>query len=243
MKALILAAGLGTRLKPLTDRIPKALVKIGDKTLLDLTIERLKSAGATKIVVNIHHHGEQIIRHIAERYAPGEILISDERNELLDTGGGLRQAASLFTATCEPILIHNVDILHNADLKAFYAFGSKLPVTLMVSQRETSRYLLFDETNKLMGWTNVKTGEIRTPYKNLDINKTKAYAFSGIHCFSPSLIPFMKEFPHSFPIMDFYLSKCAEIAVYAYPVEQLHLLDVGKTDSLATAEQFLQEQV
>ncbi len=239
MKALILAAGLGTRLRPLTDSRPKALVTIDGQTLLDITIGRLVAAGADDIVVNVHHFGEQIIEHIATHHYPVSVKVSDERTHLLDTGGGLRRAAALFAPTPDPILIHNVDILHNADLRAFYAAGATADALLLVSRRETSRYLLFDKTGRLVGWTNIKTGAVRSPHPSLRPECCQRYAFSGIHCVSPRLIDDMAGWPEAFPVMDFYLDACARRDVRAFPVEGLRLLDVGKTASLAAAHDFL----
>lgn len=234
MKAMIFAAGLGTRLRPLTDHLPKALVSIKGRTLLDMTIDRLVSAGATEIVVNVHHFADLIERHLAAHTYPVPIRTSDERAELLDTGGGLRHAAPLFTADGAPILIHNVDILHNADLRSFYAAAPEADVLLLVSRRETSRYLLFDDDLRLVGWTNVKTGEVRSPYSDLDVARCQRFAFSGIHRFSPRLFPLMADEPAVFPIVDFYLRHCATTRIVAHPVEGLELLDVGKTAVLET---------
>lgn len=236
---MIFAAGLGTRLKPLTDSMPKALVPVDGKTLLDITINRLVAAGATEIVVNVHHFGEQIIAHLQQHSYPVPVRISDERSQLLDTGGGLRQAVPLFGAPDGPVLLHNVDILHNADLSAFCAASDASGITLMVSDRPTSRYLLFNDDLRLVGWTNVQTGEVRSPYDALDISSLRRYAFSGIHCFSPAVFPLLQDWPSRFPIMDFYLRECARIPIKAWPVEGLRLLDVGKTDSLSAATEFL----
>lgn len=240
MKSMIFAAGLGTRLKPLTDTMPKALVHVGDRPLLDITIDRLLAAGATEIVVNVHHFGSQIIDHIASRSYPVAVRVSDERNELLDTGGGLHKAAALFSDTDEPILIHNVDILHNADLAHFYESSREEAVSLLVSSRTTSRYLLFDDDNCLMGWTNVATGEVRSPHAGLDISRLHRYAFSGIHTFSPRLFEYMKSWPAKFPIMDFYLSICDKVKVKAFLKPDLRLLDVGKQSTLSDAEHFVE---
>jgi len=239
MKAMIFAAGLGTRLKPLTDHLPKALVRVGDTTLLDLTIRRLIAAGATELVVNVHHFAQQIIAYLAAATYPISIEISDESRQLLDTGGGLRQATSLFTPTSQPILIHNVDILHNADLKAFYRAGQEADVLLMVSRRPSSRRLLFDERLRLVGWTNTQTGEVRSPIVGLRPSDCQQFAFSGIHCFSPRVFPLMNDYPAAFPIMDFYINRCASLAIRGYVVDDLQLLDVGKTQSLAAAQSFL----
>ncbi len=241
MKALIFAAGLGTRLKPLTDTLPKALVPIAGHTLLDLTIDRLEKAGATEIVVNVHHFGEKIIEHLATHTYNARITVSDERAALLDTGGGLRQALPLFNSGDSPILIHNVDILHNADLAAFYAEARQHDITLMVSNRETTRYLLCDEEDNLVGWTNTQTGEVRSPYDLKSIDHLHRYAFSGIHCVSPRIAPLLTDYPQKFPIMDFYLSRCDKLRIKTIPNPTLRLLDVGKIDTLAAAEAFVEE--
>ncbi len=241
MKAMIFAAGLGTRLKPLTDTRPKALVTVGGRTLLDITIERLITAGATNIVVNTHHFGEMIAAYLRNRDYEADISISDESRELLNTGGGLKHALPLFPPTQDSILIHNVDILHNADLKTFYTKAGNNDVTLLVSQRETSRYLLFDEESNLVGWTNIRTGEVRSPYPKLDLNAVHKFAFSGIHCVNPRIGRRMNLWPEKFAIMDFYLQECRNLKIKAYPVKGLRLLDVGKTDSLHAAETFLKQ--
>ena len=239
MKALIFAAGLGTRLKPLTDHMPKALVEVDGRPLLDITIQRLIEAGATEIVVNVHHFAQQIVDHIAANSYGVPVRISDESAALLDTGGGLRAAAHLFTPSPDPILIHNVDILHNADLRAFVAAAQADPVTLLVSRRTTTRYLLFDADRRLVGWTNTTTGEVRSPYGQIDPSHFTPLAFSGIHCFSPSALPLLDAYPEKFPIMDFYLQACRDLPIRAYCLDDLRLLDVGKLSSLAGAEAFL----
>lgn len=240
MKAMIFAAGLGTRLKPLTDIVPKALVRVCGRPLLDICMARLLAAGATEIVVNVHHLGAQIIDFVASRAWPVPVRVSDERAALLDTGGGLFKASALFSGSPEPILIHNVDILHNADLAAFYVQSANKAVSLMVSERATSRYLLFDDDLRLVGWTNISTGEVRSPYPDLDVSRLHRYAFSGIHTFSPALFPLMSSWPSRFSIMDFYLSVCDKVDIFAYPVSGLQLLDVGKQNTLSAAERFLE---
>ena len=239
MKALVFAAGLGTRLKPITDRLPKALVPVDGRPLIDRTIERLIGAQASEIVVNVHHFGARIIDFLAVQNYPVSVKISDERAKILDTGGGLKKALACFSDTDDPILGHNVDILHNADLTALYRASMPVQVTLMVSDRPTSRYLLFDETGRMCGWTNIKTGEVRTPYDHLDMAKMRRLAFSGIHCVKPEVVRMMNTMPEVFPIMDFYISRCREIDIRAYVPENLRLLDVGKIDSLSAAEDFV----
>lgn len=236
---MLFAAGLGTRLRPLTDHMPKALVPVGGRPLLDITIERLHQAGAEEIVVNTHHFADQIIKHINTHDYDARIIISDESHQLLDTGGGLKKALPLFTAE-EPILIHNVDILSNADLASFYNNNLDADITLMVSQRDTQRYLLFDDNMRLVGWTNIATGEVRTPHPNLNIDNCQKYAFSGIHIIHPRITTYMAAWPEAFPIMQFYLQHCHQLNIHGAVQKDLQLLDVGKQDSLKAAEQFLQ---
>lgn len=241
MRALIFAAGLGTRLRPLTDRMPKALVPVDGQPLLWHTIHRLVEVGAEELVVNVHHFGQQIIDYLAEHEWPVPIHVSDEREALLDTGGGLRRAIPLFAERDAPILIHNVDILSDAPLRAFYAESADVDVQLMVSRRDTQRYLLFDERMRLVGWTNVATGEVRSPHADLDVNACRKLAFSGIHCVSPRLREAMAGYPPAFPIMQFYLEQCDRLNIRGYEMEHLHLLDVGKVQTLAVAEDFVRK--
>lgn len=165
-QAMIFAAGLGTRLKPLTDKMPKALVPVGGVTLLEHVITRLKAAGYVRIVVNVHHFASQIVDFLAANDNFGvDIRISDESEQLLETGGGVRKAIPLF-ADDEPVLIHNVDILDNVDYNWFARQHlSDEDAVLLVSRRATSRYLIFDNAMRLMGWTNTTTGEIKSPYE------------------------------------------------------------------------------
>lgn len=238
MKAMLFAAGLGTRLKPLTDRMPKALVSVAGRTLLEHTLNKLQRVGVDEVVVNVHHFGEQIIDFIATHDFGMQVYVSDERDALLDTGGGLRRAAHFFDKANGPILLHNVDILSNADLGTFYESAKPFPITLLVSERVTSRYLLFDEDMNLKGWINVETGEVRTPYENLDIQSLRKYAFSGIHAFSPLMFSRINSYPTKFPIIDFYLSECNQIQIKGFLVDNLQLVDVGKYATLQSAEQF-----
>ena len=242
MKAMIFAAGLGTRLKPLTDRMPKALVPVAGKPLLQIQMEKLKAAGFTDVVINVHHFSTQIIRFIEENHAFGlRVSFSDETASLLETGGAVKKAARLLaTDGEEPFLIHNVDILSNVDLHRFCsreAMGHA--ASLLVSRRPSKRQLLFDEDNRLVGWQNIETGEVRTPYSDLDVLHCSQYDFSGIHLFSPRLFRYFPDWPDKFSIVDFYLSLCAKEPIYGIPLQGLKLMDVGKLDTLTMADQFL----
>ena len=257
MQAMIFAAGLGTRLKPLTDTMPKALVSVGGEPLLKRVIHNLSVAGVDRIVVNVHHFAQQIIDYLKENDNFGlDIRISDESAGLLETGGGIKHAAPLF-APDAPILIHNVDILSNVDLRHFYQRAGGLLKTdastdvsaptsadapdalLLVSERKTQRYLLFDDTMRLVGWTNIATGEVKSPYPDLDPKVCRMYAFAGIHALSPRMIPLMNQFPDRFSIIDFYLQTCATHRIEGFAKDDLQLMDIGKLDTLAQAEEFL----
>ena len=245
-QAMILAAGLGTRLKPLTDTMPKALVPVGGKPLLEWNIRKLQAQGYDRFVINIHHFAQQIRDYVAQQdYAP-LVHFSDETSQLLETGGGLNHAQDLFSDE-EPILIHNVDILDNVDYGWFARqHQSDEDAVLLVSQRKTKRYLLFDNAMHLMGWKNIETGEIKSPYEY--VRRTglsqhgeplNMFAFSGIHSFSPRLFPLMDRFPDRFSIIDFYLSVCHRSHIVGLVKPDLNVLDVGKLDSLEQAEKFL----
>ena len=228
-QAMIFAAGLGTRLKPLTDTMPKALVRVGGQPLLWHVIQKLKTAGYERIVVNVHHFADQIVDYLRLNNNFGlDFRISDETSQLLETGGGIKKALPLFDPT-EPILIHNVDILSNLDLSNLHADAP----LLVVSQRKTKRYLQFDDTMRLTGWKNVETGEVKG-------REGHPLAFSGIHVFHPSLIPLLDEWPDRFPIIDFYLSICHRSRIVGLVKNDLQLMDVGKIETLDQAEKFIQ---
>ena len=241
MKAMIFAAGLGTRLKPITDTLPKALVPVGGEPLLAHVIRKLVSAGYDHLVVNVHHFPDQIIGYLQQHDFGVPIDISDERDGLLETGGGVAHARPFLEG--EPFLVHNVDILSNLDLAWFRAqHRPDALATLLVSERETSRYLLFREDGRLAGWTNVTTREVRSPYPDLDPSACRRLAFSGIHYMGAGIFQAMDALgmPARFPIMDFYLKACDRYPIYAAIPPFLRLLDVGKQDTLAAAEDFLQ---
>jgi len=239
---MIFAAGLGTRLKPLTDHMPKALVPVAGKPILEHVIGKLKAAGFDEVVINVHHFADQIIDFLKEKDNFGiRIWISDESEELLDTGGGIKKAAPYFD---EPFLVHNADILSNIDLKAMYNYHltSSNDATLLVNPRKTVRYLLFDEGNRLQGWVNKDTMQTKPEGLVYHPEVQKEYAFGGIHVISPTLFKYMGDgWTGKFSIMDFYLRTCHEAQLGGYVKEDLQLIDIGKPDTLAKAEDFIRQ--
>ena len=238
-RAMIFAAGLGTRLKPLTDTMPKALVPVCGKPLLQYQLEKLMAAGFTDIVINVHHFADMIEEWCQQNPMRCRILFSDEREKLLETGGGIKHAAPLLCDAQDGFLIHNVDILSNVDLSAFKDAGRGRAATLLVSERETQRYLLFDDDMRLVGWTNVTTGEVRSPYENLNPKNYHKFAFAGVHYMNPGLFKYFDRFADKFGIIDFYLSVCKDEPIYGYVQPDLRILDVGKLDTLKAAEEFV----
>ena len=246
MKAMIFAAGLGSRLKPLTDTMPKALVPVAGCPMLEHVILKLKASGFTEIVINIHHFGEQIIDFLKTNNDFGlTIHISDERDRLLDTGGGIRKARLFFENSGEPFLLHNVDILSDMNLKELYDFHmqSGSVATLLASRRTTSRYLLFNTERKLRGWINKDTGQVKPEGFHYDESLYREYAFSGIHVFSPAVFRLMEapRWEGKFSIMDFYLATCGQTDYSGYLAEKLELIDIGKPETLARAEEFVKK--
>lgn len=236
MEAMIFAAGLGTRLRPLTNDRPKALVEVCGKTLLQHCIEMLIGNGATRIVINVHHFAEMMKTHIANLKYNIDIQISDESQLLLDTGGGLKKAIGLFSGK-EPIVIANVDILTNIDLRQMMQqhIDSKADATLAIRQRQSSRQLLFDTDWQLGGWQNIKTGESIIVSKSKQL---KPFAFSGIHIMSPTLFD---KFPADevFPIIPHYLSLAKKHKIIGYQHDNDYWFDAGSVEKIAEAEKFL----
>jgi NDP-sugar pyrophosphorylase family protein len=236
MKSMILAAGLGSRLKPRTDSTPKALINIKRKTLLEIGINNLIKNGFDKIIINVHHHSKQIIQFLNENKFAAEITISDETDKLLDTGGGLKNAKWFFNDN-SPFLVYNVDIISNLDLKKLYTFhtNSSAIATLVVRKRESGRYLLFNSKNILCGWRNTKTGETKLI---LSDKLQYEFAFSGIQVIDPKIFSLMPD-ENVFSLIDLYLKVGFKHIISAFIDDESYWLDVGKPENLKAAENIL----
>ena len=227
--AMILAAGLGTRLKELTHDKPKALVEINGKTLLQRTIETLIDNDFERIVINVHHFGNQIIDFVRTHQFDAEILISDEQQQLMDTGGGIVQATPFFTDT-EAVLIHNVDIISNVNLKSQYQdfILSGNDAWLLTQDRETARKLLFNAENQLIGWKNKTSGQYK--WVNNVTENYKERAFSGMHIFKPSLFADFEKKPVS--VIDLYLNLARYKQIISKEIQTNLWFDLGKIEQL-----------
>lgn len=270
MKALIFAAGLGTRLKPLTDNKPKALVSLCGKPMLQMQLMNLYSFGFDDITINVHAFGEQVeeyvesfIKDFSNEIPNGNltIRISKEYDLLRETGGGIFHAEQFLSD--EPFLVHNVDIFSNANPRQLYQdaieqFNSdpKIISSIAVSKRKTDRYFLFDEEDNLVAWENRKTGEVKSPFKNLkalslaelDDMKLQKFPFAGLHVISPKVFPIMKKYvekigTEKFSIIDFYLWASSRYSVKGVELRGLKLCDVGKIEHIAQAEEFIKSQI
>ena len=235
--AFIFAAGLGTRLKPLTDSKPKALVTVDDKALIDIVIDNLSAQGVGNFVVNVHHFAGQIVDALKNR---NNVAFSDETDLLRDTGGAVKHARNLLKSNY--FLVHNVDIISNFSLDFLLRnMHQNAMATLLVSERNTSRYLLFNDDMRLVGWTNISTGEVKSPFGNINVDQCRKLAFSGIHLLNPCVHNLMENYPEKFSIIDFYLNNAAKYEIYGLIQPNLKLVDVGKVDSLAKAADYLNE--
>ena len=231
---MIFAAGLGTRFKPWTDKHPKALAPVNGKSLLQRNVEWLQQYGITDVIVNVHHFPEQVMHAIESNKGWGsKITLSDERGQLLETGGGLKKARPFFD-TNEPFLTINVDILTDLNLDKLIQFHTqKQPlISFAVSNRKTSRYFLFDEGLRLCGWENTKTGE-----KKVSINKNNLTqrAYSCVVIFQPEIFDLIKQ-EGKFSLVDVYLDLAAEHPILGYDHTGDKLVDVGKPESVPVAE-------
>lgn len=243
MRVFIPAAGRGTRLGSITASKPKALVEINGVPLLQRLIENLKADGFNEFVVNVHHFGDQIMSFLNEHNNfDTHISIADERNMLLDTGGGIVNAANYFTGD-EPFLVHNVDVISDYNRVEIYKkhIQSDAEISLVTMHRKTSRYLLFDNNNRLCGWENIKTGEKINPG---NVSKLVQYAFAGIHMVNPSVLRVIAEQANQavFPIIPAYLSICREHKIVGLPESYAYWLDLGKPPSLNEASLLLEKR-
>jgi len=232
--AILFAAGLGTRFKPWTDKHPKALAVVNGKTLLQRNIEYLQQYDITDVVVNVHHFPEQIIDFVEKNNGWGStVTISDESDDLLETGGGLLKAKHLLFR--DTILTLNVDILTEINLKHFLAHHQQENslITVAVSERETSRYLLFNKYNRLIGWRNKNTGEEKIVIQAKDIFEK---AYSGLAIFQPEALDLI-TLRGKFSLIDAFLQLAPQNKIAAYDHTGERLIDVGKQESLKLAEQ------
>ena len=231
---MIFAAGLGTRLQNETITKPKALVEIGGKPLLQRAIEKLKNEGISEIVVNVHHFSDLVISFIKEKDFGIPVHISDETENLLDTGGGLKKAARFFVGA-EPVLVYNVDIISNMNFSQLIAEHRKSGalVTLVVRNRKTQRYFKFDAEKRLVGWINRKTGETKVSNSE-NFDKAIEMAYSGIHIFNPEIFPLMPE-TDRFSVTDFYLELAKTQKIMGFYDDSGLWMDVGKPEQLEEA--------
>lgn len=240
-KAMIFAAGLGTRLRPLTDTRPKALVEVGGVTMLERVLRRVIDAEYDEIVVNVCHFGEQIIDFLIQKNNFGvTIHVSDERECLLDTGGGILKARHWLDDGSH-VLVHNADILTDIDLRAMADFHAKTnaDATLLVAKRNTSRYLLFDRNSHLCGWTNKSTGEVKPAGLVYDPMVLKALAFGGVHIIGSRVFNMLQSYcsEPKFSITPFYVDMCKRLNILGFqPDYDYQWHDVGKIESLKEAE-------
>jgi len=231
---MIFAAGLGMRLRPITENIPKALVEVGGKPMIEHVILNLKSAGVNNIIINLHHYPEKIKSFLASKNHFGiGIKYSEEKNEPLETGGGLKNAAWFFDDR-KPFIVHNVDILTNLDLNTLLDFHLKNNplATLFVQQRKSSRYLLFNKEKQLCGWTNKKTGETII---SKNANFLSELAFNGIHIINPEIFDLI-VMKGKFSIVPVYLELAKKNVIKGYENNRATCLDIGKPESLINAE-------
>ncbi|MBN2571950.1 MAG: nucleotidyltransferase family protein [Ignavibacteriales bacterium] len=230
MKAMILAAGLGTRLKPLTNNIPKALVKVKNKTLLELIIEKLKKSGIAEIIINVHHFPDMIIDYLeTNKYFNTHIEISDERDMLLDTGGGIKKARWFLES--DDFIVHNVDVISDLNLQEMYVThkNNNPLATVAVKSRKTQRYFLFDNELNLCGWKNNTTGDLKI-VRSSD-KELIPLAYSGIQIISPQIFDLMTG-TGKFSIIDTYLRLAKNEKIKGYCDDKSSWYDVGKLDVL-----------
>jgi mannose-1-phosphate guanylyltransferase len=238
MRAMVLAAGIGTRLRPLTDHQPKALVEVGGRTLLEITLGRLRAAGVNEVIVNVHHFAEMVLQYLRINDNFGMRIEVSREDVLLDTGGGLKKAGWFFTegGSDEPFILHNVDVISGIDLGRIVERHKQRGAlsTLAVQERETSRYLLFDERMQLCGRRMGRDGEPEMARHAPDVN---TFAFTGIHVISPRMIGMMTE-EGVFSIIPTYLRLAgAGEKIFGFRADEYYWRDLGKLSELQQAEE------
>jgi len=246
MKAMILAAGLGTRLRPLTNDRPKALVEVGGRTLLEITISQLRTFGVREVIVNVHHFADMVVDYLQRNHNFGMRIEVSREEELLDTGGGLKKAAWFFLEDSggqdEPFIVHNVDVMSTIDLGRMMQFHRehRALATLAVQERETSRYLLFDEQGQLCGR---RAGRDGTPELVRPAQQSQALAFSGIHAISPRIFAMMTE-EVAFSIINSYLRLAGQgEKIRSFRADEYYWRDLGRPENVAQAGQDMKNKV
>lgn len=237
MKAMIFAAGIGSRLRPLTDTMPKAMVDIHGRMMVDRAIDRLKSVGVTSIVVNVHHHAATLKEHLS---SIENVIVSDESNRLLDTGGGVLAASEMLEGD-EPILLYNADILTDVDFADFASYFNRcgsVAVLLTDNKRSSTRKLLFDDRQTMKGWINETSGSVRP--EGMSTDGLHGMAFNGLHIVSPAIFPLLRDYADRngdvFSITSFYIDVCDRCRISAYtPNSEYQWFDIGSVEKLETA--------
>jgi NDP-sugar pyrophosphorylase family protein len=234
MKAMVLAAGLGTRLRPLTNDRPKALVEVGGRTMLEITLARMREFGVREVIVNVHHFADKVVDYLKANANFGMRIEISREDVLLDTGGGLKKAAWFFEESDEPFLLHNVDVVSTIDFRKMTELhlARKALATLAVQDRKTSRYLLFDEGDELCGR---RAGEDGAPEFFKAAEGVQALAFAGVHIISPAIFPRLSE-EGVFPIIPSYLRLASEgQPIVAFHADEYYWRDLGRPESVAKA--------
>ena len=232
---MVLAAGLGTRLRPLTNDRPKALVEVAGRTLLEITLARLRASGIGEVILNVHHFADQVVDYLKQNRDFGMRIEVSREDVLLDTGGGLKKAAWFFEKDREPFLLHNVDVISTIDFRRMRGAHTEMEAlaTLAVQDRKTSRYLLFDEQLRLCGR---RSGSDGAPEMVRPCRHTQPLAFAGIHVISPRLLPMLTE-DGVFPIIPAYLHLAQQNEnIVAFRADQFYWRDLGKPEDLQRAE-------
>jgi len=238
--AMVFAAGLGTRLRPITDSLPKALVPVGGVPMLARVLGKLRDAGAGCCVVNACHFAPMIVSYLKDNDFGLPVKLSVEEGGMpLETGGGIKHARALLEGCCGNdgrFLVHNVDILSNLDVRWFISQDRKESLaTLLLTRKKADRYLLFDDEMCLRGWMNERTGEVKSPDPFFDPSSFHRYSFCGVHMISGRVFKLMESWPDNFGIIDFYLSVCENYTIRGVVAEDLDLIDIGSPATLEAA--------